>query len=96
MGHLVRRLTVFSNASADFGAGLNDSVGSFMPFQSLPVHIFGTALTKISEFCLEKATSLVDVVSLVGLSQMLLRNAPEGLNTRFLSPRFVYQLLQEP
>ncbi|KAF9647481.1 hypothetical protein BDM02DRAFT_3187912 [Thelephora ganbajun] len=58
--------------------GLNDSVGGFTPFQPLPVHVFETLLTKISEFCSETATSLVDVVSMVRLSQVLLRNAPEG------------------
>lgn len=56
----------------------------FAPYQSLPVYVFGTVLTKISEFCLETATSLTDVVSIIRLSQTLLRNAPEGPNTRFI------------
>ena len=54
-----------------------------MPSQSLPVYVFGAVLTKISELCLVTGTNLVDVVSMIRLSKVLLRNAPEGLNIRF-------------
>jgi len=60
-----------------------------MPSKSLPVHVFGAVLTKISELCSVARTNLVDVVSMIRLSEVLLRNAPEGLNTRFTPHRLL-------
>lgn len=66
-----------------------------MPSQSLPVHVFETVLTKILEFSSEKATSPADVIATVRLSQMLLQNAPEGPDSKFLALLFAHRLLQE-
>jgi hypothetical protein len=94
MGHPVRLIAELINVcSPDAGPG--DLIGSFMPFQTLPAYVFETVLTKISDFCLEEATSSPDMIAMIRLSRIILRNAPEGLNSHFPTSRFTQQHLQE-